>query len=134
MKLAPMQPRVLVVDDEKNVLFAVRDYFDSVGLEVDCASDLAESKELLDRHHYAVAIVDIRLGGSDDQDGLTLLRVIRERQLDTRTVILTAYGAEFIREVEHLAVDAFFRKPKPLRELARTVFELSGAQPPARLR
>lgn len=125
-----MRPRILFVDDEKNVLFAVRDYFDSIGLEVDCASAIEEGARLLEENDYAVAIVDLRLGGSDDREGLELVRIIRDRGLDTRTVVLTAYGSAVSEEVLALGIDAFLKKPRPLHELARTVCELTGATLP----
>lgn len=126
-----MRPRILFMDDETNVLFAVRDYFDSIGLEVDCVSAVEEGALLLEQNEYAVAIVDLRLGGSNDREGLELIRLIRNRGLDMRTVVLTAYGSAVTEEVEALGVDAFLKKPQPLQELARVVFELTGVPAPA---
>jgi DNA-binding NarL/FixJ family response regulator len=53
-------------------------------------------------------------------DGLQLTRQVRQEWPETRTIILTAYGApETERVARRIGVDAFLHKPAPLADLAR---------------
>jgi CheY-like chemotaxis protein len=54
--------RLLFVDDEETILFAVQDYFEPQGYEVDAVSDAERAQALLNTHAYAVAVIDLSLG------------------------------------------------------------------------
>ena len=56
--------RILVVDDEEPILFAIRDYFEPLGWQVDCAQELEEAEALLSHIRYTLLIADLRLSGS----------------------------------------------------------------------
>jgi DNA-binding response OmpR family regulator len=117
--------RILIVDDEKVVLFAMSDYFTLQGYQVDCAQDLAEAEQLLRANQYSVVIVDLRLTGSQGTEGLGLIGYVRERYPSTRTILLTAYGSlEVEMEAHRLGIDALLSKPKHLAEVAATVSQL----------
>ncbi|MGI8738232.1 MAG: response regulator [Gammaproteobacteria bacterium] len=59
--LISMKPTILLVDDERAILFAIREYFAAYGFEVDCARDKQEALNLLAERSYAVLITDLRL-------------------------------------------------------------------------
>jgi len=116
---------LLIVDDESNICFALEEYFTLRGFQVDCVQRMEEASELLKTQNYAAAIVDLRLAGTDNLDGLKLVQRIRESSPSTRCVILT--GCESVEiEAEALksGADVFLRKPKPLAELAEVIFDL----------
>lgn len=116
-----------MVDDEEPILLAAREYFESLGFAVDCASELEEAQALLSHVAYAVVIADLRLTGVYGSEGLTLVRHVRERCPQTRVLILTAYGSRDVEEeARRLGVDGFLLKPKPLPDVARIVFGLLG--------
>jgi DNA-binding response OmpR family regulator len=122
-KATDLRNRILVVDDEQSILFAVKDYFESKGLQVDTARELGEATAFLGVNRYSVAIVDLRLSRSDLSEGMTLVSTIREVSPETRILVLTAYGSTGSeRRALATGVDAFLRKPKPLAELAQIVF------------
>lgn len=119
--------RLLVVDDEKFILFALQDYFGVLGYTVDCASDLAGASTLLREVEYALIIADLRLGGSDNQDGLAILALAQQQRPDTRAVMLTAYGSATIT-TKALSRGAYVvvNKPISLPRLAEIVTQLLG--------
>ena len=127
MTAATARPRMLVVDDERVITFALHTYFTQQGFEVHTASELEEALALLSVHPYDILIADLRLTGTNAEEGLDVIRLARERSSDVCIVLLTAYRT---REVEARAmdfgVDALLQKPKPLPELAQTVFALIG--------
>ena len=117
-----MTKRMLIVDDEESILFALSDFFGTQGFEVDCARELEEAEALLGKHHYTVAIADLRLTGINGTEGLELISYVREKSPGTKVLLLTAYGSQEIQaEATRRGVDAFLQKPKPLAEVANVV-------------
>ncbi len=119
--------RLLIVDDEEPILFALREYFTARRWEVDCATERAEAEALIASRNYAALIADLRLAG-DGHDGLELVGYATGRSPATHVVVLTAYGSP---EVELAArrrgAQAFLHKPIPLAELERVVAGLVSA-------
>src|SRR5947208_14849227 len=87
--------RLLVVDDAiehaKMVVEFLRASGAWPGAEVATAASYDQAVATLQATPYDVAVVDYMLGS---QDGLSLLRELRNRGLDTAVVILTGHGAE----------------------------------------
>ena len=88
-----MRMRIRVVDDEEPILFAIRDYFEPLGWQVDCAQELEEAEALLSHIRYTLLIADLRLTGIHSNEGLELIRFVRERSPWTRVIVLTGYGS-----------------------------------------
>ncbi|HKQ07987.1 MAG TPA: response regulator [Blastocatellia bacterium] len=125
-----MVDRILVVDDEEPILFAIKEYFMMHGYEVDCASEFEEAEALLANIQYSVVIADLRLTGINGAEGIELVAFVRERCPRTQIIILTAYGSlEIEEEAMGRGVDAFLRKPIPLPQLAQIVFALDESRP-----
>jgi DNA-binding NtrC family response regulator len=127
---APSVPRrMLVVDDEEAILFAMDEYFTNRGYQVHCARELEEAQALLTYHKYDVVIADLRLTGINGAEGLELLSFVRDCSPKTKILLLTAYGSPMVEaEARHRGVHAFLSKPKPLAEIAQMVlgFEEAG--------
>ena len=120
-------PRILIVDDEEPILFAMREYFAAHGFSVDCARETAEAESLLAHNDYGVAILDLRLSGTPGAEGLDLVASVRAISPATRIILLTAYGSREIEaEARRLGADAFLHKPKPLAEVAQIASGLMG--------
>jgi CheY-like chemotaxis protein len=86
-------PRLLVVDDEESICFSMSEYFSLQGYKVDTASEIEEAEKLLGSTEYKVVIQDLRLTMTNNQDGLGIIRLIREHNPQTRIIVLTAYGS-----------------------------------------
>lgn len=124
-----MKPRLLIVDDEDAILFAMREYFSIRGFEVDCAQQEEEALTLLRRHRYAAVIADLRLTGCESVEGLAIADAVRDGWPSTVIILLTAYGSPRIEAAAHAhGVDAFLRKPHPLADIRRTVLQLVAAR------
>jgi DNA-binding response OmpR family regulator len=120
-----MPARLLVVDDEESIRFAMDRYFRARGFDVDCARELEEAQALLANRRYAVVIADLRLTGVHGAEGLEIVAYVREHCPETRTILLTAHGSrELEEEARERGVDVVLRKPRPLPELTRTVLGL----------
>lgn len=117
-----MATRLLIIDDEEAILFAMRAYFTRRGYAVDCAREQRQAEELLAAGEYAVVIADLRLTGTHGAEGLEILGLVRERWPRTRLVLLTAYGSsELETEALRRGADAFLHKPQSLPDVERLV-------------
>jgi len=123
--------KILIVDDEPSICFAMREYFAVHGYKVDCAQKVDEIRPILARDCYAVVIADLRLAGVHNMGGLEVVKLVREKSPATRILVLTAFGSpEVEEEARGYGADAFLHKPKPLAEVAQIVFGLIGSARP----
>lgn len=125
-----MTKRILVVDDEETILFAVERYFVRAGFIVDCARELEEAEALATYNVYDLVIADLSLTDHGSAEGLEILRYIRRGSPSTRVILLTGDDSP-LREKEALrrGCDAYLHKPKPLEEIARVFADLTGSKP-----
>lgn len=119
--------KLLIVDDEASICFAMSDYFITLGYKVDCAQKVEEAQSLLSSGSYSVIISDLQLTGNRDMGGLEVIRFAQQHYPATKNIVLTAYGsAEVEAEVRGYGVEAFLHKPRPLAEIAQVVEGLIG--------
>lgn len=104
--------RILVVDDEPAILFAYCKLIEKDGMIVDTSANLADAIRLIRARCYLAVIADMRLAGSDNRDGLEILRIIRNEHPDTKTILATGYGdSEIEKMARDLGVSYYFEKP-----------------------
>lgn len=82
--------RLLVVEDEPELLLLMRRALERGGFAVDIASDLAQAAQCLAIARYEILILDLNL---PDGDGLSLLRHLRSRGSQLPVLVLTARDA-----------------------------------------
>ncbi|MFN0120169.1 MAG: response regulator [Blastocatellia bacterium] len=120
-------PKILVVDDEAGIRFALQDYLTAKGMDVACATSAGEADVMLSRNNYSVAIVDLRLIGEIEDDGIVLLSRIRRHSPMTRTVLISAnMTTETAQRARDIGVDLVLSKPVPLHEVAAGIQRLTG--------
>ena len=77
--------RVLICEDDRDIAMLLGLMMGQIGLEADVAYSAAQAKQLLGQHSYAVMTVDL---GLPDQDGIGLIRELRENVATARLPIL----------------------------------------------
>jgi len=111
--------RILIIDDEASLLFAMHDYLTRDGFDVECALELEEAQALLSNLVFDAVITDIRLTAMQNMDGLQILSFLRQRGSNTRAIVVTAYVTpQLVAEAERLGAERVLRKPAALAELA----------------
>jgi DNA-binding NtrC family response regulator len=121
-RVAPPSRNLLVVDDEESICFSMSEYFSQHGFKVDTAREMEEAEGLINETEYRVIIQDLRLGQERRPDGIDIIKLVHERNPETRIVVLTSYGSpEAEAEARSAGADAFLRKPKPLSQVAQVV-------------
>ena len=94
--------RVLIVDDLPDVRATLSGLLSDEGYEVRSASSSVEALKTLSAEHFHVAILDVRLDESDEdnQDGLLLMHEIEQNDSTVAIIILTGYAdVKMVREV-----------------------------------
>ncbi|MDM8527601.1 response regulator [Anaerolineales bacterium HSG24] len=82
--------KILIVDDELDILNFYSSYFSKRGFLVKKASNGKEGVEKLRQERFEVAIVDIRM---PEMSGIELAQHVQVEGIDTRLIILTGFGA-----------------------------------------
>lgn len=85
-----MTQRILVVDDDPLICRQLRELYEERKHVVDTSASAEEALELLGQSEYAVAVVDLKIPGTD---GLSLTKQIRERWSDLDVIIITGYAS-----------------------------------------
>lgn len=80
--------RILLVDDETNILKAVKRLTFGKGIELTTCSDPQSALELLEKEPYPLVISDYRMPG---MNGAQFLKAVEEKQPRTLRVILSGY-------------------------------------------
>ena len=112
--------RILVIEDNRDILANVLDYLELKGYVVDCAQDGLSGLHLAATEHYDLIVLDIMLPGID---GLQVCKRLREDAgRDTPIIMLTARDALADRlQGLSAGADDYLIKPFALSELvART--------------
>jgi two-component system, response regulator, stage 0 sporulation protein F len=107
-----MPKHLLIVDDETTILIAFKKLLQSPGVEVDTAETFEEVQLLLSKQPYDAVIADLRLSGIAGEEGLDIIRYVKERHPDTQVILITAYGnQEIMKKAYTLGAAYYFEKP-----------------------
>ncbi len=109
-----IRTRVLVIDDEQDVCTFLRRLLTRKGCTVVTAGNLAEATSAIDTGAFQVAMVDLKL---TDTDGLTLLRLIKERQPACEVIIMTGFST-VKTAVTAIQMGAYEYLEKPFDDIA----------------
>lgn len=118
--------RILVVEDEPNIVESLRFILEHADYEVESVSDGGEALDRLRRKSFSAIILDVMLPG---MNGFDVLRAIRaDKDLATLpVVVLTAKGqANDRRTAEEIGASAFITKPFSNAEVVSQIHALAG--------
>ncbi len=113
------QPKVLLVDDEPDLLELLELTLSRMGLDTTRAESVGQAKGLLDQEPFDLCLTDWRL---PDGTGLEVVQHITDRGLDVPAAVITAYGSTE-NAVAALKAGAFdyLAKPVALEQLRALV-------------
>ena len=110
--------RVLVVDDEPEVTFALQVFFFGKGYEMLTALDGLQAMRLLKQQPVDLVLLDMKMPGVN---GIEVLKFIHAECPSTRVIVVTAYDVQFQEMAEQIGVDGFLMKPFGIQALTQTV-------------
>jgi DNA-binding NtrC family response regulator len=107
-----MPQKILIVDDEAAILLAFKKLLQNSNIQVDTAETMGEAEEHLKKTIYNVAIVDLRLTGVTGEEGLEIIKYIKEYHPQTQVILVTGYGSPKVMErAQALGAAFYFEKP-----------------------
>ncbi|EDY81011.1 Sigma-54 interaction domain family [Verrucomicrobiia bacterium DG1235] len=126
--------RILIADDNKDVLQAIRLALKSEGYQADCVTSPADAIKRIQQNEYATAIIDLNyhLDTTSGQEGIELLEKIRELEPELPVVIMTAWATiDVAVECMQRGANDFLQKPwedERLLAIVRCQTQLCSAQ------
>ena len=113
--MTEQKSQILLADDETTFRETFTKVLEEEGFAVTAVCDGKQALEAVQKHSYAVAILDIQMPGSD---GISVLREITAVRPDTRTIMVTAYGTvEMAVEAIKLGACDYVMKPVNFDEM-----------------
>lgn len=108
--------KVLIVDDEPFIRKMMEDMLRTLEYEPILAENGERALEILEKEHIEIVLMDIEM---PVMDGITAVKKIREKNIDTIVIMLTAYrDEETMRRSAEVGADDFLTKPVNLTELS----------------
>ncbi len=115
----PMAKRILVIDDEKVVLGAVRKALRGTDYEIDTVGNAEDGLKLMARSPYDVVITDLIMPRID---GLELLRRMQDKGAKSQTIMLTGFPTiQTALTAKRLGAFEYVTKPFTRQELLGVV-------------
>jgi DNA-binding NtrC family response regulator len=133
MKTAPSQMRILVADDQPDVLEALRLLLKREGYKVESAESPEQVVQAIENRDYDAAIIDLNYtrDTTSGQEGLDLLAKIQTIDSMLPVIVMTAWGSvDLAVEAMRRGARDFIQKPwenERLASIVRTQLELSEA-------
>jgi DNA-binding response OmpR family regulator len=122
-----MTQRILIADDEPNILISLEYLMKREGYEVSVAHDGQEALELLRSQRPALVLLDVMM---PKKTGFEVCQELRadEAIRGTRVLMLTAKGRDTdVAKGLGVGADAYMTKPFSTKELVQKVREMLAA-------
>jgi DNA-binding NtrC family response regulator len=133
MNIVPSQLRILIVDDQPDVLEALRFLLKRGGYKIESAESPRQALQMIENRDYDLAIIDLNYtrDTTSGQEGLELLAKIQALDPMLPVIVMTAWGSvDLAVEAMRRGARDFVQKPwenERLSTIVRTQLELSQA-------
>lgn len=125
MSEALKEKRILLVDDDQDILTSMQAAFEPTGATVDTASNGNKAVELVEKNQPDLVVLDMMLPG---RSGFLVLERIKARKpKNTKPFVIMITGNEGARHkmyAESLGVNEYFNKPVKMDKLISTAERL----------
>lgn len=121
--------RVLIVDDEEDLTWSITKSLkrENRALDVISVNSGKEALEILQNKKVDLLITDLRM---PETNGLDLINFVQNKQLDTKIIVMTAYGSQEIENQLLLCEKCYFiEKPFEMGSLKRKIFQILNTDP-----
>lgn len=122
------QKKILVIDDEANILLTVRQALESKGYAVQTSATGEEGLRLSAEQNFDLVLLDLKLPGID---GVEVLRQLAQRPRRSQVIVISAFGtvANAVETMKLGAID-FIEKPFSPQELRDAVRQVLSRPEP----
>jgi len=110
--------RVLLIDDEKELVSTLAERLSFRGIEADWVCSAKDALRKIDEKHYQIAVVDIKM---PQIGGIELKRMIADRYPDMKFIFMTGHGSEedFLAGTQEAGEEFYLVKPVAIEELVK---------------
>jgi DNA-binding response OmpR family regulator len=121
-----MAKRVLIADDEPNIVLSLEFLMEQFGFEVRTTGNGREALELVDSFAPDLVLLDVMMPGKNGYEVCQHIKSVAALQ-NIKVILLSAKGrdVEVAKGIE-MGADAYVTKPFSTRELAARVREMLG--------
>ena len=124
-----MSHKVLIADDEPNIVISLEYLMKRAGYEVSIARDGQEAIDAIRRERPRLVLLDVMMPRKSGYDVCQELRADAQIK-DTLVLMLTAKGRDTdVDKGLGVGADAYMTKPFATKELVAKVAEMLGAAP-----
>jgi len=117
------KPKVMVVDDEPEIVENLRNFFSMKGYEVVGAFNGEEALSILEKERADLILLDIMMPGIK---GTEVARIVKKKYPDIKLIMLTGFPEEGQRLTRDSIADDLFIKPVGVSELYMKLLEIFG--------
>ena len=122
-----MGKKVLIVDDDEDILASIRMLVDKMGLDVKTANNGMKAIEMLKKEKFDLVLLDILMPGMSGREVLKRIRsdsnLKNQKVIFTTVVQLSGAGESIIKE---LKPSDFIQKPVNVAEFKRKINKVLG--------
>lgn len=118
-------PRILIIDDEPELVELIADYFETRGWRASRAGCASDALELLAHEKVNAVLSDVRMPGMALDDFAPLLR--QTISSNAPIVLMTGFIPPALHEVARLGVNAILEKPFRMEQLWQSVLQYARA-------
>jgi two-component system response regulator AtoC len=119
-----MTRHILIIDDELEMCLSLAELLESRGYSAEYATGIRDAAAALDRRHFHLILLDIRM---PDGNGVDFLNVIKARDRSVPVLMISAYASveNVVRAMKYGAVN-FYSKPIDMPSLLEEVGRLTA--------
>ena len=123
-----MDKQLLIIEDDKPFRERLARSMEKKGFQVESFSESRLAKERIEIKKFTHAIVDMRL---NKESGLEMIKFIKEKSPDTRSLLLTGYGniATTVAAIKSGAID-YLPKPAEISQIYDALMASKDILPP----
>lgn len=119
-----MEPKILIADDEKDLLEMLSSFMEGLGYLVDLADTVDAALVLMQENDYDIFLADKNMPDieGNKEGGMRLLRYAKDHMPGTEAIMITGYPTiESAVEAMKLGAFDYIQKPIPLNDLKEKI-------------
>ena len=120
--------RILIIDDEPDILMMLKKMLERAGFEVDIAENGESGMQLFHSQSADLVITDIIM---PEKEGLEIIREMKQLKPDLKIIAISGGGRlsadNYLDTAKMFGADRAFQKPFRQAELVAAVKELCGS-------
>lgn len=108
------QTRILMVDDEPDIGYFLKQYLSLRRFDVSIAKSAEEALQMLEKEPADIILLDLLMNG---MSGMAAAKIIREKYPQSKIIIVTAHPLDAENVCRDVPVEGIYIKPLGIQDL-----------------